>query len=507
MDPVLLRTTNGRLDREAEAAFAALARRLKEGDAPLLIHLHGGLVDDRSGAEMARRLGGTGEEAYNAPEKWEQVYFIWHTGIWETIAANWRELHDNDRLYRALLEKLLGFIGGKVLSPSGRSVAAEAGLRPAEIRARLASGEDAPFADLDELAGAGREGRAAAVSDISELDFEQQLSALLHADLQFTEAAADIAAATAPVAGRAADAGDAASGVGMLQRLDGEVQTELVAAAAAAPEGADGRGLVSLSVLKSLVRHALRIGWRVLQRIRTGRDHGTHATIVEEILRELYGDLIGSTVWGFMKQDGADHFAAGGAGSLLLDALAAGPERRMLVVGHSAGAIWVSRMLEAMAGRGSRRKLDLVLLAPAVRCTLFAATLARAGGLIDRFRMFGMSDARERRDPVLGRGTGALYPSSLLYVVSGLFEVDGSAAAVDAPLLGLERFRKWQGGSLGRDEDAAAAAVKAFLAAKGDAEVYAPEDNGPGRRSDSRSHGGMDNDRGTLESAATFFAS
>jgi hypothetical protein len=385
-------------------------------------------------------------------------------------------------------------------------VAGEAGLSPAEIRARLEARTDAPFADLDAMAGADRRGRAAEVTELSRFDFEQQLSAILHSDRDFTEAAADISAAIAPSVGRASDHGDPRGGAPMLARLDGAVQAELEAQVAAAPDGAGGRaGLVSLGTLKSLVSHALKIGWRVYQRVRTGRDHGTHATIVEEILRELYANLIGGTIWQGMKEDAAAHFAGGGAGAMLLDAIEAAAKRPILLVGHSAGAIWASEMLLEMARRKSKVKVDLVLLAPAVRGRLFAEAIAAAAGQIERFRMFCMGDARERLDPVMGKGTGFLYPSSLLYLVSGLFEADGDADAVDAPLLGLERFRKWQGGALGPAEDAAAGAIRAFLAGKDHAEVYAEEDSGAGRRSDGRSHGGMDDDTGTLESVATFF--
>ncbi|MEL7318325.1 MAG: hypothetical protein AAFN04_06760, partial [Pseudomonadota bacterium] len=144
-------------------------------------------------------------------------------------------------------------------------------------------------------------------------------------------------------------------------------------------------------------------------------------------------------------------------------------------------------------------------LAPAVRDRYFAETLALAPDRIDRFRMFCLNDQREREDALFGSRWSFLYPSSLLYIVSGLFEDDDQEPNVDAPLLGMERFRRWQGGSLGGEEDAAAEAVKAFLASKPSSQVYAPSQAGSGLNSDARTHGGVDNDPDTLESVRDAF--
>lgn len=99
------------------------------------------------------------------------------------------------------------------------------------------------------------------------------------------------------------------------------------------------------------------------------------------------------------------------------------------------------------------------------------------------------------------------YPSSLLYLVSGLFEDGEGWDEADAPLLGMERFLE---GPTGWDADPvqgpAIIAVREWLAAGADRIVLAKAAGGPGLNSGATSHGGFDDDRETLESVATFLA-
>ena len=205
-----------------------------------------------------------------------------------------------------------------------------------------------------------------------------------------------------------------------------------------------------------------------------------------------------------MKSDTSDHFN-NRFGTELLDLLEQAPERKIILVGHSAGAIFACNLLRAWAKRNTNRKIDLFLMAPAVRDLLFAETLAEARESIGQFRMFCLSDERERADALMGKKMGFLYPSSLLYVVSGLFEDDNQEPHVDAPLLGMQRFRNWSGRSLGDGEDTSAAAVRAFLGSIEHPAIFAPTNDGPGRACNATSHGGLDNDPQTLASIRTFF--
>lgn len=498
MKVTILKTRDGHLDRADMAAFNSLRQRLEGSTAPLLIHVHGGLVKEKAGLQIARRLSGRGPHAYNPPADYEQLYIVWRSGLLDTLTTNWRELHRRDRLYRALLGKLIAFVGRKLgvrLSLPGEE-AELLGDDRIEVERRLSMPGPRPFEELDLAA----ESESAQVSALSDEEFAQELESELAADPSLVAVAQDIAAALSPAAEDLSFAGNSRDGREALSRLDPEIAGEL-RRAFVTQSLAEGFGF---TVLRKLVYHGARIGKRVWRRIRSGRDHGPHATIVEEILRELYGDHIGSAFWTLMKNDTSDHFE-GRFGSQLLDLIEASPERKIVLIGHSAGGIFVCHMLRAWAKRQSGRKADVVLMAPAVRARLFAETLADAGDKIDRFRMFCLDDQRERDDALFGERLGFLYPSSLLYIVSGLFEDDDQEPHVDAPLLGMERFRRWRGGALGRGEDEVAAEVAQFLQSVQDSQVFAPADNGPGLRSDARTHGGVDDDPLTLESIRTFF--
>jgi len=498
MSMTIVKTRDGRLDAADALPFEGLLDRLVRTDAPLMFHIHGGLVDQDAGLSIAKRLSGGAPLGYDAPAATEQLYVVWRTGLLETVVTNWPELHAHDRLYRALLGKLLEFFARRVV-PDGTGRGAGCDLDRDEIERRLSTEGEAPFADLDALsADADASPRGAAGTTMTEAELEAQLGRELTRNSQVIAAAQDIDAASTPPGGRTPISGDPVAGAGMLRRMDGGPKTAMRAIAAGGT-GVDGRGL-SATVLRSVVLHGVAIGRRVLQRMKEGRDHGVHATIVEELVRELYGDYVGGAVWGMMRQDAAEHFAADGMGSALLDAIAAGPPRRVMLVGHSAGSIMICRLLLEAVRRGMDRRFEVILLAPAVRSRLFAEALAGAPELIDRFRMFALGDKRERRDAVLGPKTGYLYPSSLLYLVSGLFEDDEGEPFVDAPLLGMQRFRTWAGGSLGEAEDRYSAAVASFLDGQADAAIYAPAHDGSGRSSDATTHGGMDDDPDTLAS-------
>lgn len=509
MPTTILKSRNGRLDAADQAKLDALTQRLAAGRVPLHLHLHGGLVDEAAGQAIAGRLAGP--NGLRAPAEWEQVYVIWRTGAFESLLTNWRDLFDNDRLYKALLRKLLAYAAGKVSLPGaeGRSAFNALSLTPTEINRRLAARPAAdPFADVDfapeTLAARGGEAEVAAVDDGT---VAVEFSALLEGDFEFNSAVEDLAAALSrdPDDGSRslATSGDMDVGDTALQHLNPAVRAELDGEAAPA-RGA--RAAVSaFKILQMLIKHGTKIAIRVIQRFRTRRDHGFYATICEEIVRELYADLIGAAVWGMMKRDAGDHFGQGGLGASLVEAAKAAPSVK--ITAHSAGAIWAAEMISVLGGDGPT--LDVALLAPAVRMDLFAAALAKGGGRVRSLRMYTMRDELERKDPVLGSALAFVYPSSLLYLVSGLFEEDGSKGFPDAPLVGLNRF--WGDDLAWLDDDRQIAAAKAVRAA------FAPATNGVvlstttsgavGLSSQATSHGGFDQDKDTLASAVHFLQS
>jgi hypothetical protein len=84
-----------------------------------------------------------------------------------------------------------------------------------------------------------------------------------------------------------------------------------------------------------------------------------------------------------------------------------------------------------------------------------------------------MSDEFERKDAVLGHDKGYIYPSSLLYLVSGLFEESGGEAFPDAPILGMQRFvgATWLDDA---KESPAGQRIAAFFQAPDHAITYSP---------------------------------
>jgi hypothetical protein len=503
----ILKTRDGKLDDEDTAQLTALTTALQLPSPQLLLHLHGGLVKEQNGVGIGTRLSGAVPDGFGLGQDWQQVFVVWRTGAFETVQANWMELFENDRLYKTLLRKLIEFAARKVILPAGpgRAPGANAGLTRAEIEARLRSrpGGD-PFADIAELvAGDGSaQGRASIAPQQSEFDLVDEFENELTNDDEIADATQKLSIAVVPPAGRGGmivTPDEEAVGARMLERLSGSVQGELNAKA----NGPGGRGLVSVAF--AVIKHGGSIVLRVIRRMRSQRDHGFYATIVEELARELYGDLVGATIWGMMKRDAADHFADGKLGRQLIAAIPA--SCRIVVTAHSAGAIWVAEMMKAIAQHRPELKIDIVLLAPAVRMDLFADAIGRGGGGVGRRRVYTMSDELERADAVLGHDKGYIYPSSLLYLVSGVFEEMGTSAYPDAPLVGMQRFVKMTEAWLTPAEASANQTVIDFFVPPADAIVYAKTATtaAPGMRTQANTHGGFDAEHETLASVATFF--
>lgn len=443
----IILTRNGIADRGQEAKLKALRQRLAKPEAKLLLHLHGGLVDQPTGESVARRLSGAGANSWQLGPEWTQLYVVWRTGAFETIRTNWMDLVHDDRVYQTILRKLIRFVGERLGIPSAggaRSAATGAfGLDEDEIQRRITGQGDRhdPFGEIEvhldpKVEPGSRASLLVAKSDAAlAMEFEADLAA----DPRFQAAVADIdGVVNAGLPGRTAlPPGDAMRGERALARLSPQVQREF-AAAAAPPTAGGARGLISVGTF--ILKHAGMIAYRVFKRFRGGRDHGFHATIVEELCRECYGDQVGAKVWGMMTRDAADHFSRDGFGTQLLDLLGQIPPLRIAVTAHSAGSIWAAQMLLALAQRKQQAQIRLTLLAPAVRQDLFADALAAAGDRIECARMFTMTDVLERRDAVLGHDKGYIYPSSLLYCVSGMFEEQEAEAYADAPLVGMMRY-------------------------------------------------------------------
>jgi hypothetical protein len=186
----------------------------------------------------------------------------------------------------------------------------------------------------------------------------------------------------------------------------------------------------------------------------------------------------GTMIWGEMKDNGGKiSTAQDGGGIKLYEACRKSPffsdpsRVRLHLIGHSAGAIVHSHVVQKLCGLGW--KFETVnFMAPAVRVDTFLECLAPAlrAGQVGRLHQFHLSDDIEQKDPTCKPILG--YSRSLLYLVSQSFE-----GGVTTPILGMEKY---------------------FQAVKDVPNVTAWA--APGAQSKSTTHGGFDDDATTMAS-------
>jgi hypothetical protein len=250
-----------------------------------------------------------------------------------------------------------------------------------------------------------------------------------------------------------------------------------------APVEEGTKGLISTVML---AKHVVVIVGNVISRLAKQRGHGVYLTIVEEVLREFYVRNAGKFLWDGMKKevDEAFGFAADCGGTAFVSQLKnlwnQGVRPQITLVGHSAGSIYVSRLLKELDRElPADFKVNVIFLAPACTIAVFADAIKFAGKRIQGLRIFGMGDAIELKDAIVG----VLYPASLLYFVSGVLEDQR-----DMPLLGMERYYRqpYEGAGF---EDLAYARAFDFMARK-NALVWSDAAQGDGISCDMHSHGG-----------------
>lgn len=189
----------------------------------------------------------------------------------------------------------------------------------------------------------------------------------------------------------------------------------------------------------------------------------------------------GTAIWSEMKQnaDAISNTAESG-GMKLYKACQQSPyfadltKVRLHLVGHSAGAILHSHVVDRLGGRGWNFE-SVNFMAPAVRVDLFKKTVVPAitSGKVKRFNQFHLSDDMEQKDPTCKPILG--YSRSLLYLVSQSLEHGRST-----PILGMEKYFN--------DE----------IRSKNLPNIYTWA--APGRESKSTTHGGFDDDQVTMAS-------
>lgn len=411
----------------------------------LVLYFHGGLVPKTSGIAIAERLA----PAFLVGGY--PVFYVWESGAWETIRNNLLELAQ-EPVFKQLLRKVLEYTIDRIGGVKGGRSILPGNVDPQKVKAEVdrffanPSRETLPYRDFEGLA----KGNAARSSNVD----EAEIQADLESDPEFSRALAtlpDLRPSTR-----------SALGVSLVPERRSAFSE---AVADKVSEGPGGRGIIAWFKVAMMVKNILV---SVLRRHRSGRDHGLYATVLEEIVREVKLGGSGLNEWGKalqwnrMKKDCLDAFGPGDdayAGTALIARLkramdAGYPLRRVTLVGHSTGAVFIAHWLDsALKMLPESTKVDVLLLAPAITYGQFDECLAHHRDRIGNFRMFCMRDALERDDQVWG-GDGELdgsndwrrfiYPSSLLYLVSGILESTGRGDEIedapDMPLLGMERF-------------------------------------------------------------------
>ncbi|MBI4889080.1 MAG: C1 family peptidase [Acidobacteria bacterium] len=185
---------------------------------------------------------------------------------------------------------------------------------------------------------------------------------------------------------------------------------------------------------------------------------------------------VGSVIWGEMKQNGqAVSTNPNGGGVLLYESARKSPvvqkhPLRIHLIGHSAGTILHSHLVDQLATRGWSFE-SINFLAAAVRVKTFQEKVVPhlAQSKVMKFRSFHLTDSAEQKDPTCKPILG--YGRSLLYLVSESFE-----NGVRTPILGMQKYF----------DSLALPNTEAYTA--------------PGPHTGSTTHGDFDNDPLTMKS-------
>ena len=456
----------------------AIIQKIRSGETDkVVLHFHGGLVNEKDGMDTAKRMAEVYTEAGCYP-----ISFVWETGFLETVRRNLLSIHET-KLAKKLI-KLVTRYAMKRLGLDGRG----GGGRRTDTEYEQQMQLDPPFsgwdAEIQQALNTPQESaRSLAHADtavrdlrIAEATLQREIARELQADREWKEIWHDEVPNTSLV--------------------DREV------ASFAARESAS-RSVSWMAVAKWFAQ----ITVAVIRRFMMKTDHGLHSTVVEEVLRKIYIADAGEWVWGRMKDVAAQMFLPNEGldgeelhpGSYFLEklkpVLQEKPDLKVHLVGHSAGSIAICELLRAAERMNASLPVGwIVFMAPACLSEMFHQDIVTREDRYDDFRMFTMRDDFELKDDLVD-DLPWFYPSSLLYFISGVLE-----GTDDMPLAGMHRY---QSGDDPYDLDMLIE-IRDFLATD-DRLVLTPTsttnpDAGPGMKSNAIDHGKFDNDDDGRES-------
>lgn len=465
---------DGRFAATSAADLAALFADAQNSD-HLVVHFHGGLVSREdalaSGSSLLDTYSGAG--AY-------PVFFLWNSDLPSIVKGSWTEI-PQEKAFQRLVRRVAQLSVGKLKETDGRRGGA---IQPPSMR-------EVP-ANLDDVAAYVSSLEHTLSRDVGELTPSQQdqVAQDLDQDDVLRDVSAAIALGEQNAQGRpiTASRGAVPNVAPVKSFMSADVREDIRHDIFSTPGEPAARGIVLLT----LARHGAAILANVVRRFVTHRDHGLYTTIVEEVLRRVYVDSLGQLAWELMKHDTNDAFGddatqCGGTAFLQHIAQWYEPGRRVTLVGHSTGAVYIGNLLtQAHATLSPDITFEVVFLAAACSFEFMHSCLpAYQKRVGNRIRSFGLAEDREHgyfEVPVL-------YEGSLLYMVSGLFEM----TEVDKPIVGMQRFFRTNPAFAGAD----VAEVQTYLDGK---TVWAQSAAPDGRRCDSPRHGGFPADAWTRES-------
>ncbi len=437
---------DGMTRADVTATFAAFRKQTTTDR--LALFFHGGLVDKASGQQSAA----------NEYNKYHIVafplFFIWESGIWELLAHH-LPLVFAETIFGRIVHHATAIVGPKIPAPEVPA----GGDRMMLLDAASLSMTDAHRATID-LTSADIDAFMTAVKNDEAIQHEAAAIAL---SSQGVESLFATDTTTTPLQ--------------LSPRT--KMSPEVVSAIRGAYAQANRSRLATVESFDALgfdLGGALQAAWAVakaavpvivncIKRFAAKRDHGLTCTVVEEILRALYLANTGSSIWEEMKRETAAAFGADSSrygGTAVIEELCAllkeRPQTKVTLVGHSTGAVYIGNFLHyadaALTAQGdTTTAFDIILLAPANTIDVYASTYTRR---VRGIRIFQMTDAAERQDHLMSRDVGPgdpsilgrVYPSSLLYLVSGVAEYFEGAGGTgphafdgdDMPLLGMARY-------------------------------------------------------------------
>ena len=481
---------NGQFDSTSRGEFASLFQTFAASPARdnLVVYFHGGLVGEGQGMATAERLLPVFQAAGSYP-----VFFVWESGLMD-MTHNLGEIA-REPIFKLLLRKVSQFAVGKIIQTEGtRGPQLELPLE-SEVDGELARLErgEMPFSDVDWTAVLADEVLQSTEQEQFESEFKRDTAIETEAQLiansfrTSEDVKADLESRGTTVRGSSLTLMSPA----IVEEVKQEIKQQ-----AGADANEKARGLFTAGFL---LKHAVSLLKRVVVRFAKRRAHGVYATIVEELLREFYVANVGELIWTHIKKDTADAFQPNPAifgGTAFLEETKtmwqSGHKPRITLIGHSTGAVYICNLLKQAQQQRlpADVKFDVIFLAPACTCSLFAEALGEAGGRIDHFRMFTMSDENEKANRLLP----VVYPHSLLYFVSGVVEKDA-----DHPIVGMQRF--YSGAppfdpTSFPDVDV----VRRYIATDQARAVWSVTDLGQGKASASKTHSDFAKDDVTLSS-------